>query len=65
MTNNYKLEIDNNQLQFTRGLASDDMYLKLFGSVTSDGVVMQTNKGIWYFESDNLTDNENYMLIRN
>lgn len=40
-TNNYKLQIDNNQLEFSRGLTSEDTWLKLFGSTTtgSDGVI--------------------------
>jgi hypothetical protein len=38
-TNNYKLQIDNNQLEFSRGLTSEDTWLKLFGSTGSDGVI--------------------------
>lgn len=39
--NKYQLKIDNNQLEFSRGATSEDIYLKLFGSTTdsTDGIV--------------------------
>jgi hypothetical protein len=39
--NKYELKIDNNQLEFSRGATSEDIYLKLYGSTTdsTDGIV--------------------------
>lgn len=55
--NNYRLKVDNNQLEFTRGATSEDTWLKLFGTTTgsSDGVVQQTNRSNFYFESEDNT----------
>lgn len=53
-TNNYRLKIDNNQMEFARGEASDDTWLKFFGTTTgtSDGVVQQTNRSNFFLESE-------------
>ena len=55
--NKYELKIDNNQLEFRRGADSDDTWLKLFGSTkeSSDGVVQQTNRNNWFYESEDAT----------
>jgi hypothetical protein len=39
--NKYELKIDNNQLEFSRGATSEDIYLKLYASTTdsTDGIV--------------------------
>ena len=61
----YKLQIANNQLEYFRGAEADDLYLKQFGSASSDGVVFQTNKSRYFLESDNAIDAENYVMLRN
>ena len=51
--NKYELKIDNNQLEFSRGATSEDIYLKLYGSTTdsTDGIVQETNRNNWFYDS--------------
>jgi len=55
--NKYELKIDNNQLEFRRGANTDDLYLKLYGSTveSSDGVVQESNRNNWFYESTDAT----------
>jgi len=66
VTNAYQLKIDNNQLEFSRGATSEDTWLKLFGTTTgsTDGVVQQTNRSNFYFESDDNTAATTNMVMR-
>lgn len=65
-TNNYRLSIDNNQLNFYRDELSDDLWLKLYGTTTSgtDGIVQETNRNNWFYESTDGTNALNSMFLR-
>jgi hypothetical protein len=64
--NIYRLRVDNNQLEFSRGDPSTDTYLKLFGSTTtgSDGVIQTTNRSNYFFESEDTTSDLNSLFLR-
>lgn len=65
--NSYRLKITNNQLEFARNVdTSADTWLRLFGSTTTgtDGVIQQTNRSNFFFESDDLTSDTNNIYMR-
>lgn len=65
--NDYQLKITNNQLEFSRNNdATADTWLRLFGTTTggTDGVVQQTNRSNFFFESDDVTSDINNIYLR-
>ena len=63
--NNYRLKVDNNQLEFSRGATSNDTWAKLYGTTveSSDAVVLQSNRSNFYNESEDASQADvNYYL---